>query len=79
MTNQLAEEKFVEADVNGDGALSPEELGGLIMGMLQDGGFVQNDDEKNDTVVREFIEHEVKLAMQFDQNFDGGIDFEEFV
>ena len=77
--NKLAEEKFFDADTDGDGKLSPEEIGSTIMKMLVELQIVRNDTERDSTALSEFLQTERALAMKHDRNYDGHLDFEEFV
>ena len=63
-------------DTNGDGRLSTDELATMIIAMLVEGGFVLNETEQHDHVVREFVDYEVKLALKHDANFDGEVDLQ---
>lgn len=79
IVNEAAERRFFESDLDGDGKLTKEELGSMFMHMLEEGGYVKTADERTSREVREYIDYEVKLAMTYDKNWDGEIDFEEFV
>ncbi|KAL1496246.1 hypothetical protein AB1Y20_016209 [Prymnesium parvum] len=79
MINKAAERKFVDYDLNGDGKLDREELEGMFMSMLVEGGHVASADEKLGNDVRQFLNEEIKLAMSYDTDWDDAIGFEEFV
>eukprot|EP00966_Prymnesium_polylepis_P159745 3692110-Prymnesium_polylepis.1 len=75
IANMLAEQSFVLADLDGDGRLSQDELKQMIFTLLVEGGHVTNS-ERDNALIKDYLDKEVAIALKHDRNWDGLFEFD---